>query len=182
MDLLADRAPARPRSDGTDRACSPSREHAALASTIQRCAWWIRDIRAMSSAVGSRRTLMRTPYQYPAERVSILTQTARRQLSPEITSWLPVTRSQFAKSTPAAEHYCLIALPPAQKELGDDLHEVESFLCNALRFRVASPYGELDSKVQLLQRCLRDLAFRRAVASSDRRRGRLRPRHTTPIS
>jgi hypothetical protein len=39
VDLPAGRAPARPRSDGTDRAYSPSRERAALASTIQRCAW-----------------------------------------------------------------------------------------------------------------------------------------------
>ena len=39
VDLLINPAPARPLSDGTDWACSPSREGAAHASAIRRGAW-----------------------------------------------------------------------------------------------------------------------------------------------
>src|SRR5271156_5629026 len=50
-DRPADRARARPRNDGMDQACSPSRERAALASAIQRYALWFRDNRATSLPV-----------------------------------------------------------------------------------------------------------------------------------
>jgi len=54
-DLLADQAPARPRNDETDQACSPNQEHAALDSAIQRYALLLRDIRAMSLPVDGDR-------------------------------------------------------------------------------------------------------------------------------